>query len=731
MGKIKTLASYLITNFFTPRTSEIQQVGQNIRTNKEIQVYVKKEAARQASAIIQRRFESQALSNDPFLWSREEEFKTSRSSVHDYLKLYEVQHWIYACTDAIARNSAKVPFRIFNLNTTDEEQDRHGDEVTSGATWDLFYQPNPIMTHYNFFYGSSAYLVLSGNFFWEKNDPDNPTQLYLLRPDYIEAKPSRDTLKAGYIYDPDGMRKFFEPEDIFHVKTFHPRSELYGLAKANPAERSTIVDLYVMTYVQNFFKKGGAPRNYVSIPEEVGEETFQRLKQEINTDHDGVNNMHSTKVLTDGAKILNIGTDPDKTLLPDHKKWNRDEILAVFNVPPIMLGSTDGTHYNNGDIQQVIFWEQTIMPINQLIEDAINKEFLWPLDMEGQFDYSNIAVLQEDIKKKAETGKVLIESGQWTQNEVRTDLWKRDEKEGGDELQKPKQTMQFNVNGGTELPVEGEGDVKRHHDKPKPKDKKIEKELRKDTRTQAEVRAEFEAWENTKARPVFLAAKSGFDKMSASTISILKKHKARSVFVGGDMIDEALGALDKEMMDDILKAEKTAGRSFAAQNIRRLDPDVTQETIAAMNKAIDTRLEALAPKATKNVLKTQKDRVIGQLKDILAKKKSTADAAKQLTEYFKGTPRESYPWAKVIVRTENLKTGNLSKFEAMVGSGAKFKRWIATGPPDDRENHTAISGEIQPIGKAFSIGLMFPGDPSAGPDEVVNCRCDMIMSVGE
>ena len=36
------------------------------------------------------------------------------------------------------------------------------------------------------------------------------------------------------------------------------------------------------------------------------------------------------------------------------------------------------------------------------------------------------------------------------------------------------------------------------------------------------------------------------------------------------------------------------------------------------------------------------------------------------------------------------------------------------------------NGVTVPIDQPFPNGLMYPGDPSGSPGEIINCRCDMI-----
>jgi uncharacterized protein with gpF-like domain len=83
----------------------------------------------------------------------------------------------------------------------------------------------------------------------------------------------------------------------------------------------------------------------------------------------------------------------------------------------------------------------------------------------------------------------------------------------------------------------------------------------------------------------------------------------------------------------------------------------------------------------------------------------------------------------MIARTETARALGAGNLATMKEAGFTRKMWIAGGPPNDRPEHTAIDGETVDIDKPFSIGLMFPGDPRAGVDQVANCRCTMVEAI--
>jgi SPP1 gp7 family putative phage head morphogenesis protein len=62
------------------------------------------------------------------------------------------------------------------------------------------------------------------------------------------------------------------------------------------------------------------------------------------------------------------------------------------------------------------------------------------------------------------------------------------------------------------------------------------------------------------------------------------------------------------------------------------------------------------------------------------------------------------------------------KRAAARGIGVK-KGWLSTLDNVTRDSHVDLDGEVQELDRAFSNGLMYPGDASGRPEEVYNCRC--------
>lgn len=113
---------------------------------------------------------------------------------------------------------------------------------------------------------------------------------------------------------------------------------------------------------------------------------------------------------------------------------------------------------------------------------------------------------------------------------------------------------------------------------------------------------------------------------------------------------------------------------------------------------------------------------------------SFEQVAQQISFKMVGTynsPGGSLAKAMRIARTEGhriqIQAGMDACYRAKEKGADIVKQWDATLDDATRESHQQVDGEIKELDEKFSNGLMFPGDPSGGAAEVVNCRCALLQ----
>lgn len=124
---------------------------------------------------------------------------------------------------------------------------------------------------------------------------------------------------------------------------------------------------------------------------------------------------------------------------------------------------------------------------------------------------------------------------------------------------------------------------------------------------------------------------------------------------------------------------------------------------------------------------TLKKKITAQVSRGIASGVPFQQVAKSLSDYT----NIGYNNAVRISRTEGHRIQVQSSMDA--GYKAKdrgadvVKQWDSTLDSRTRESHQQVDGEIRELDEPFSNGLMFPGDPSGGAGEVVNCRCALLQ----
>lgn len=108
---------------------------------------------------------------------------------------------------------------------------------------------------------------------------------------------------------------------------------------------------------------------------------------------------------------------------------------------------------------------------------------------------------------------------------------------------------------------------------------------------------------------------------------------------------------------------------------------------------------------------------------------SMGDIAKRLMTVSDMTKRSAMRNARTAV-TGAENAGRIDSYKRADKMGIKMRQqWMATLDGRTRDSHVALDGETQEVGKKFSNGCRYPGDPSGPGEEVYNCRCTVVAIV--
>lgn len=145
-------------------------------------------------------------------------------------------------------------------------------------------------------------------------------------------------------------------------------------------------------------------------------------------------------------------------------------------------------------------------------------------------------------------------------------------------------------------------------------------------------------------------------------------------------------------------------------------------------QAIDENVKANSQGIPANIRPMIVDLVEPRLKQTIDKRMEYTPEMKRYVEWIinilmDDTKDLSNDRAVRDAKTEANTIYNIKEFNDAVSKGKTMKTWHTMEDERVRETHVICDRVTIPIADAFPNGLLYPHEPSAPPEEVINCRC--------
>jgi HK97 family phage portal protein len=278
----------------------------------------------------------------------------------------------YAAISKIADAVASVPWLAF----------RGDQEVTEHDILSLLKRPNPMQSGANYMRAKVGFFLLSGNGYEERvTVAGKVRELYQLRPDRMQIVPSSNGFPKAYQYRHGGKVVSWEVDprkmdcDIRHMKSFNPLDDWYGLSPIEAGAYSVDQNNLAMSWMQALLGNSARPSGAMSVPPEqpLTEEQFNRLKTQIDEQYSGARNAGRPMLLEGGLTWQQMGLSPVDMQIIETKYSSARDVALALGVPPQLIGIPGDNTYSNYQEARLAFWEDTVIPLIDMIADDWNQ----------------------------------------------------------------------------------------------------------------------------------------------------------------------------------------------------------------------------------------------------------------------------------------------------------------------------------------------------------------------
>jgi hypothetical protein len=401
----------------------------------------------------------------------------------------------------------------------------------------------------------------------------------------------------------------------------------------------------------------------------------------------------------------------------ESRKMTREEICAIFQVPPPMVGIYDHATLANIETARKIFWLDTVIPFLEDLQSAFNLALTPEFgdDLMLEFDVSNVEAIQENYRDKIETAKSLWAMGvPFNQINQQLELG-FDDIPGGDVGYLPMNMLP----AGMALPDPGDDDDKARKNK---------------------------AWnlteENQKAAywKQFDRRRMNWERKVAQLVGKRFRDEGKAVSEAYEQGRDVDGVIDGQVaewetmmtgiyvgvMEDFGQETGEALAKSAGPTDRKFEFDPWLGNVRNW-------IEAVVAEKVVRITRTTKDMIKQEITAGFEEGESTQEIARRIRKLYQDF---SVRRAMTIARTEVVAASNSGSHHAAEQTGLEYERvWLSSRDDRVRDDHADMDGVTVPKAEPFEAPdgsqLMFPGDTSLGADasQTINCRCTEIYEV--
>lgn len=639
----------------------------------------------------------------------------------------------------IATDLSNVPGKLYRVDPATGDKD----EINDHPFLDFMRKPNPLpfMTPSALWKLHETYMLIKGEgaAIIERDPAGYPTELWPIPPHWMIDIPRLD-FPFYIIRSRDGLQMPVPAEDVFLTRQLNPLDPYgRGLGDAEAVADEIETDEYMAKWAKKFFFNDATPPVLMSAPG-ITKDEYDRFQSAWNDRHRGVGNAHKMGIIPRDVTVNKLVDSQREMDFTESRKDLRDGVNAHFGVPPEIMGIVENSNRATATQAKIIYAENVLTPRLLARQDAINLQLL-PAWGEGLlWEYDDI--VPEDTEFRLQMSNAGL-SG----SALLVDEWR--EQQGFDPL--PNDAGQVLFVPFASMPTRPEELTESARE--------IIAQTQEETPPGTSLTPPLTPGQKANRRRAQQAA----HRMRAQLLAAEERAAQRSVhrFFNGQTaaIIEAMDTGQKDAKENFWqKINGLGGLTVDIEAIRAAAKDALSQLIdwGAQDEALASILNPIwedafnvgaksiedsfgvravtAPKLTdylrqsglrrvKGINETTRDKLAATLADGIEAGESTAQLVKRMQQHMPDIQAER---AAAIATSEAHTSMQAGSFAQMRFGGITTKTWITAGDEATRDSHRAQDGQTVPIDQPFRNGLMYPGDPSGAPGEIINCRCDML-----
>jgi HK97 family phage portal protein len=348
-----------------------------------------------------------------------------------FARIFSQQQWVAAAIMRMLTWSVRVPLKVYRRTGDDSrERLRDGEHPLASAIahpWPGGYPAaltmallGPFLVH-----GNSVIEMMEGR---SGAIAFEPHDWRVTIPQ--KATPGAMHIDGWKVYDEMGQAvRSFSADQAIHAKWWSPLGP-EGISPLQQLGVTLRIEDAAMRYQQAQFRNGARPPSaitatteFLGLEPEVRDKLLEQLREDVTVLYAGPENGGRPALLPPGLDWKPVGHTSREAELIEQRYIDREEIAAVFQIPPPMLGDLRRATFSNiTELRQVAYTDGLGPPlvIIEQVLTSVYQELTRERDVYVEFDFAG--VLRGDFLKEINALRAAIATGLMTPNEGRATI---------------------------------------------------------------------------------------------------------------------------------------------------------------------------------------------------------------------------------------------------------------------------------------------------------------------
>ena len=338
-----------------------------------------------------------------------------------YGEIYKRQLWVATLVNKLAYGTARLPLKVYSRS------DDSRTEARDTAYAKLIRQPNSQHDPFFFWLHIASTFEIYGEALLLKVRPRRgaaPLELWPMHPSRITTARADDgTLVYRYFSGSATAASYIEwpASEVVHFRSYNPDDQVRGLSRLEPLRATLLNEDAARRATTAFWNKGARPGMALTHPSNLSQPAQQRLKAQFDSIAAGADNTGSTVVLEEGMTPQVLSLSAEEAQYIETRKLNREEVCAVYDVPPPVVHILDRATFSNITEQMRSMYRDTMAPRLSLYEAVLDTQLRPDFDPRGDLyaEFLMDEVLRGSFEERAAAYETMTRIGGMTPGEVR------------------------------------------------------------------------------------------------------------------------------------------------------------------------------------------------------------------------------------------------------------------------------------------------------------------------